>query len=49
MIRTSHQTEGRRTSNGEADMTYEAINFQKKFGLFQEQWQPKIIAEMNES
>ena len=29
-------------------MTYEAINFGKKFGLFHEQWQPKVIAEMNE-
>ena len=29
-------------------MTYEAINFGKKFRLFQEQWQPKVIAEMND-
>jgi mannose-6-phosphate isomerase-like protein (cupin superfamily) len=29
-------------------MTYEAINFGKKFGLFHEQWQPKVIAEMND-
>jgi mannose-6-phosphate isomerase-like protein (cupin superfamily) len=29
-------------------MTYQAINFDKKFGLFQERWQPKVIAEMNE-
>ena len=29
-------------------MTYEAINFGKKFGLFDEQWQPKVIAEMND-
>ena len=28
-------------------MTYEAINFRKKFALFEEQWQPKVIAEMN--
>jgi hypothetical protein len=27
---------------------YEAINFSKKFGLFAEQWQPKVIAEMND-
>ena len=26
---------------------YEAINFSKKFRLFAEQWQPKVIAEMN--
>jgi mannose-6-phosphate isomerase-like protein (cupin superfamily) len=29
-------------------MDYEAINFGKKFKLFDEQWQPKVIAEMND-
>ena len=29
-------------------MTYHAINLENKFGLFQETWQPKIIAEMND-
>ena len=29
-------------------MTYQAINFAKKFGLFSEQWQPKVVAEMND-
>ena len=29
-------------------MAYQAINFAKKFGLFNEQWQPKVIAEMND-
>jgi mannose-6-phosphate isomerase-like protein (cupin superfamily) len=29
-------------------MGYEAINFGQKFGLFVEQWQPKVIAEMND-
>jgi mannose-6-phosphate isomerase-like protein (cupin superfamily) len=29
-------------------MSYEAINFRKKFALFDEQWQPKVIAEMND-
>jgi mannose-6-phosphate isomerase-like protein (cupin superfamily) len=29
-------------------MTYKAINFQEKFGLFQEQWSPKVVAEMND-
>jgi len=24
---------------------YEAVNFSKKFGLFAEQWQPKVVAE----
>ena len=28
-------------------MSYEAINFRKKFALFDEKWQPKVIAEMN--
>ena len=29
-------------------MDHEAINFGRKFGLFAEQWQPKVIAEMND-
>jgi len=29
-------------------MNYEAINFGEKFKLFDEQWQPKVIAEMND-
>lgn len=29
-------------------MAYSAINLQQKFGLFSEQWQPKVIAEMND-
>jgi hypothetical protein len=29
-------------------MRYEAINFGKKFKLFEEQWKPKVIAEMND-
>jgi len=27
---------------------HEAINLEKKFGLFSEHWQPKVIAEMND-
>ena len=29
-------------------MPYSSINLQQKFGLFTEQWQPKVIAEMND-
>ena len=29
-------------------MSYQAINFGQKLGLFDEQWQPKVIAEMND-
>ena len=29
-------------------MEYQAINFVQKFDLFDEQWQPKVIAEMND-
>jgi mannose-6-phosphate isomerase-like protein (cupin superfamily) len=29
-------------------MDYKAINFQQKLGLFKEQWQPKVVAEMND-
>jgi mannose-6-phosphate isomerase-like protein (cupin superfamily) len=33
---------------GSADVTYRSINLRQKFGLFDEQWQPKVIAEMND-
>jgi mannose-6-phosphate isomerase-like protein (cupin superfamily) len=29
-------------------MRYEPINFADKLGLFREQWQPKIVAELND-
>jgi len=29
-------------------MSYQAVNFKKKLGLFDEQWSPKVIAEMND-
>ena len=29
-------------------MTYEAINFNKKFNLLHDQWRPKVVAEMND-
>ncbi|HKG58396.1 MAG TPA: cupin domain-containing protein [Pyrinomonadaceae bacterium] len=29
-------------------MDRKAINFQQKFSLFTEQWQPKVVAEMND-
>ena len=29
-------------------MKYEALNFEEKLSLFDEQWAPKVIAEMNE-
>ena len=29
-------------------MNYKSISFQQKFALFSEQWQPKVIAEMND-
>jgi mannose-6-phosphate isomerase-like protein (cupin superfamily) len=29
-------------------MKYQAINFARKFGLFDERWQPKVVAEMND-
>lgn len=29
-------------------MRHTAINFQQKFGLFDEQWTPKVVAEMND-
>ena len=29
-------------------MPHQAINFARKFSLFDEQWKPKVIAEMND-
>lgn len=29
-------------------MEYKAINFAQKLGLFDEQWAPKVVAEMND-
>lgn len=29
-------------------MDYKALNFAEKFSLFDEQWMPKVIAEMND-
>jgi mannose-6-phosphate isomerase-like protein (cupin superfamily) len=29
-------------------MSYKSINFGQKFGLFDEQWMPKVVAEMND-
>jgi mannose-6-phosphate isomerase-like protein (cupin superfamily) len=29
-------------------MSYKAINFQQKFGMFAEKWSPKVVAEMND-
>ena len=29
-------------------MTYRPVNFAEKFGLFREQWTPKVVAEMND-
>src|SRR5260370_29163601 len=34
--------------SGEGDMSYKSINFGQKFELFDEQWKPKVVAEMNE-
>jgi mannose-6-phosphate isomerase-like protein (cupin superfamily) len=38
----------RRMMGRRGHMNYQAINFAKKLGLFDEQWQPKVIAEMND-
>jgi mannose-6-phosphate isomerase-like protein (cupin superfamily) len=29
-------------------MSYHSVNFRKKFRLFDAQWQPKVVAEMND-
>jgi len=27
---------------------YQAVNFQQKFSLFTDQWQPRVVAELND-
>lgn len=29
-------------------MAYKSINFKEKFSLFKEQWEPRVVAEMND-
>jgi mannose-6-phosphate isomerase-like protein (cupin superfamily) len=36
------------TARGRGTMSYRSINFQDKFARFNEPWQPKVIAEMND-
>jgi mannose-6-phosphate isomerase-like protein (cupin superfamily) len=37
-----------RTAERGDQMSYSPISFRQKFGLFAEQWQPKVVAEMND-
>lgn len=30
------------------DMSYQPINFKQKFSLFDDQWAPRVVAEMND-
>ena len=32
----------------DAPRSYQPINFAQKYGLFVEQWQPKVVAELND-
>jgi mannose-6-phosphate isomerase-like protein (cupin superfamily) len=49
LLRGRHRKRYVRTiRHGSSEMGYEAINFRNKLGLFNEQWQPKVIAEMND-
>ena len=32
----------------DAPKSYQPINFAQKYGLFTEQWQPKVVAELND-
>jgi mannose-6-phosphate isomerase-like protein (cupin superfamily) len=36
------------TVSPEIHMDYAAVNLAQKFGLFDEQWQPRVIAQMND-
>ncbi|HXA47029.1 MAG TPA: cupin domain-containing protein [Burkholderiaceae bacterium] len=42
-----NQTPAAGTNTG-TDKKYPSLNFAEKFGLFNEQWSPKVIAEMND-
>jgi mannose-6-phosphate isomerase-like protein (cupin superfamily) len=35
------------SSNPDSSTNYRPVNFREKFALFSDQWQPKVIAEMN--
>ena len=37
-----------RGADDDTSMKYQPINFAREFGLFAEQWQPKVITEMND-
>src|SRR6266446_2613738 len=48
-LHSSRRSRHHRTyTNRRGYMSYKSINFGQKFGLFNEQWQPKVIAEMND-
>jgi mannose-6-phosphate isomerase-like protein (cupin superfamily) len=47
-VRTGNLAARRHHPLGRTYMSYQAINFAQKFKLFEEQWQPKVIAEMND-
>src|ERR1051326_6406442 len=38
----------RRRRGRRREMNYQAINLGRKFDLFSEHWQPKVVAEMND-
>jgi hypothetical protein len=43
-----HENDGDQLRTMEINMEYRAISFAQKFRLFDEQWQPKVIAEFND-
>ena len=45
---TSSPTSRMQASFRIIEMNRKPINFQQKFSLFTEQWQPKVVAEMND-
>ena len=48
LLRSGHECGEPHDLQRRGHVKYQAINFSKKFGLFAEQWQPKVIAEMND-
>jgi mannose-6-phosphate isomerase-like protein (cupin superfamily) len=40
--------QGRKPMPADAERRYDPINLAAKFALFSEQWQPKVIAELND-
>src|ERR1700736_110340 len=44
----AHGSSPAMTRKGDGAMGYKPVNFREKLRLFAEQWQPRVVAEMND-